>query len=248
MGGLSTEDILRKTVRRLKKSRLPTPAKILDIGSGHGELIAMMRGALSCKTYACDCTTGLMRLPDQEVAQIDLNTDALPYPDAFFDAVTCTEVVEHLENFRHMLREAGRVTKPGGTVILTTPNILNLKSRVKFFASGFWNLFGPLPSQNRQGATLQGHITPVSCFHLAHALMESGFNRIALGIDKINKSSACLLLPAYVPIRIMNCFVLRKEQRRYNSIDPGNRQLVRNMNSVKALLGRTVILSGIKKN
>ncbi|MCE5336227.1 MAG: class I SAM-dependent methyltransferase [Desulfobacteraceae bacterium] len=247
MGGLNTEDILRKTLRRLKKSRLPKPARILDIGSGHGDLIALMRKSLPCETFACDCTASLMRLPDQEVSVIDLNREGLPFPDAYFDAVTCTEVVEHLENFRHMIKEVGRTVKPGGVAVLTTPNVLNLKSRVKFFASGFFNLFGPLPSGNRQSATLQGHITPVSFFYLAHSLMENGFAKIELHIDKVNKSSACLLLPAYLPIRLMNHFVLGKEQRRYHSIDEGNRRLVRSVNGLKTLLGRTIIVTATKK-
>lgn len=46
----------------------------------------------------------------------------LPYPDDSFDLVWCTEVVEHLRNPKILFEEIGRVMRPGGTAVLTTPN------------------------------------------------------------------------------------------------------------------------------
>ena len=51
----------------------------------------------------------------------DFNIDQLPFPEGKFDLVTCTEVFEHLENYRHALREAARVLKPGGLLVVSTP-------------------------------------------------------------------------------------------------------------------------------
>jgi 2-polyprenyl-3-methyl-5-hydroxy-6-metoxy-1,4-benzoquinol methylase len=56
--------------------------------------------------------------------------------------VTCIETVEDLENYREVVREIYRVLQPGGVAVFSTPNILNLRSRLRYLSSGFYNLFG----------------------------------------------------------------------------------------------------------
>jgi SAM-dependent methyltransferase len=45
----------------------------------------------------------------------------LPYPDATFDRVICSEVMEHVHDYRGAARELARVTRPGGRVAVTIP-------------------------------------------------------------------------------------------------------------------------------
>lgn len=53
--------------------------------------------------------------------------DEFPFDDSEFDVVLCMEVIEHLiYSPTHMLAEAHRVLKPGGTLLLSTPNSINL--------------------------------------------------------------------------------------------------------------------------
>lgn len=47
---------------------------------------------------------------------------SLPFPDATFDAAYATEVIEHCDRPEAWLREVMRVVRPGGRVLLTTPN------------------------------------------------------------------------------------------------------------------------------
>ncbi len=50
--------------------------------------------------------------------------EPFPYPDGHFDTILCGEVLEHLnEDPMYMMSEINRVTKPGGRLVLTTPNI-----------------------------------------------------------------------------------------------------------------------------
>jgi SAM-dependent methyltransferase len=50
------------------------------------------------------------------------NGEYLPFPDNYFNAVMCTEVLEHTSDDRSTLQEIFRVTKPGGTLLLSTPH------------------------------------------------------------------------------------------------------------------------------
>jgi SAM-dependent methyltransferase len=68
---------------------------------------------------------------------VDVN-HGLPFPDASFDLIWCSEVIEHLESPEAFVRECNRTIKPGGKLVLTTPN------------SAFWlypvaRLFGMTP-------------------------------------------------------------------------------------------------------
>ena len=57
------------------------------------------------------------------VHSFDLERDAYPYPDGSFDVVVCCEILEHLlVDPMHMMVEIHRVLKPGGHLLLTTPN------------------------------------------------------------------------------------------------------------------------------
>jgi SAM-dependent methyltransferase len=59
-----------------------------------------------------------------EVHNFNVERDPFPYPDNFFRAVLCCELIEHLQSDpMHMLWECNRVLAKGGYLILTTPNI-----------------------------------------------------------------------------------------------------------------------------
>jgi 2-polyprenyl-3-methyl-5-hydroxy-6-metoxy-1,4-benzoquinol methylase len=56
-----------------------------------------------------------------ECLKVDAN-QRLPFDDDSFDLIWCSEVIEHLEKPDFALSELRRVTKPGGLLVLTTPN------------------------------------------------------------------------------------------------------------------------------
>ncbi|HYF37371.1 MAG TPA: class I SAM-dependent methyltransferase [Prosthecobacter sp.] len=218
----------------------------LDIGAGRGTLIGRIQQNLKVESAACDYTSELMQLPGQKVDIANLNEQPLPYPDASFDIVTATEVIEHLEHFRRVVREIHRVLRPGGICILSTPNILNLNSRLRFLGFGFWNLFGPLPVKHSALYSTGGHINPVSWFYIAHALLDSGFENVTPHIDKVQRSALPKLVLLYPWIWLASRLAMAKERRRFKTLDEANEPLVRGMNTVEMLLGRTVLAKAIK--
>ena len=218
----------------------------LDIGAGRGALIQRVTSRLGVTASACDYTDALMELPGQRVDVANLNHESLPYADASFDVVTATEVIEHLEDFRRIVREIQRVLRPGGVCVLSTPNILNVKSRLRFLGFGFWNLFGPLPVRHSDLYTTGGHITPVSWFYVAHAMLDAGFEGLEPHIDKVQRSAVLPYLLLAPWIHLSGARALRKERERYHTLDAANEPLVRAMNSRALLLGRTVIALGRK--
>lgn len=247
--GLSTSSILLAAAKMAKEIQ-PTNslyARHLDIGSGHGDLIVLLREKqLVNHSDACDYTHTLMQLPDVEVHVADLNHQPLPFADQSFDLVTCTEVIEHLEHYRETLREIHRVLKPGGRVVLSTPNILNLKSRIRFFVYGFYNLFGPLHARESALHTTGGHINPVSCFYLAHSLLDARFDDLHLSIDKKQGTSLFWLIWFYLPIRFFAQLTTRKEKSKYQTIDQHNEPYVQQINSIDVLTGRTIVVGCTK--
>jgi len=244
---MSIDDIHERVLALLQADpRATTWRSYLDIGSGNGDLIRRVTGRWNLVASACDYTDGLMELPGQRVDVANLNHAALPYADASFDVVTATEVIEHLEDFRRIVREILRVLRPGGVCILSTPNILNLNSRLRFLSFGFWNLFGPLPVRHSELYSTGGHINPVSWFYVAHAMLDAGFVGIEPHVDKVQRSALAKFVLLAPFIRLFGALALRRERERYRTIDPANEPLVRAMNSTPLLLGRTVIALGRK--
>ena len=241
-------DAIYSSVERGVKGRLKHDApRCLDIGAGSGDLLALLRQTWpAMKAEACDYHIERFALRDVPITRLDLNTHPLPYPDASFDLVTCSEVLEHVENYRAVLREIRRVLKSGGLMVVTTPNVLNMKSRLRYLVCGFTNLFGPLPVKNQDRFQTSGHVTPIPYFYLAHAMLDCDFRDLQLDTDKLQGSSRALSA-LFAPLV---CFgwnqFLRLERNRYRTLGKENEPYVAQHNSRIIKLGRTIVVSAFK--
>jgi len=243
---LSTDKILNVAAnlaaKMIGENTRSASIKHLDIGSGHGELIEILRSKLNLISSACDYTEKLMALKDVSVDVVDLNVEKIPYTDNQFQLVTCTEVLEHLEHYRETIREIHRILDTDGVFVLTTPNILNLKSRVRFLVFGFYNLFGPLHFKESELHSAGGHINPISLYYVIHSLVDAGFKEFEITIDKRQGTSWFWMILLYLPIQLFSYVIRRREKARYQTIDEHNEKYVLHMNSIDILLGRTLVI------
>ena len=214
----------------------------LDIGAGRGALIERLNARFKLESQACDFHVENFK-GNAPIKKIDIDKQPLPYGDAEFDLVTCSEVIEHLENYRALVREARRVLRPGGLLVLTTPNVLNAYSRLRYVASGFANLFGPLPVKGDKLYSAGHHIMPIPYFYLAHALLDADFQALELDTDKLQKTSVlCLLLLA--PLILPGWWLFwSREENKYRTLTPDNRAEVARHLSWPLLTGRTLVVA-----
>jgi len=149
-------------------------ARILDAGAGEGALSDALRRR-GYRVIVSDKDPAGFHSRTIPFVQADLNA-TLPFASGSFDAVVSAEVLEHLENPHHLAREFARIVRPGGTLVVTTPNVLQVYSRIHLLLLGTFDFFDAL-SENREEAFRgqKGHINPVGFPELRYALERAGF-------------------------------------------------------------------------
>lgn len=120
--------------------------RYLEIGAGSGNIALTVLGKYDELVLTELSNVRLNELSklfkDQakvKVIQHNIDNDTLNYPDGYFDIVVMLAVIEHLIDPAIALGELGRVLKPGGRLIIDTPNIAKWTRRIKL-------LFGYFPS------------------------------------------------------------------------------------------------------
>ena len=143
-------------------------AKAYRSGCGQRGVISPLAGRFAVKS--ADVVSEGFRLHGTiPFHHADFNTSFHENLGKAFDAATALEIIEHLENPRHFLRECMALLKPGGTLILSTPNIDTPRSILRFLTRGHFRQFDDMDYNT------SGHITPLSQWQLEKMVQESGW-------------------------------------------------------------------------
>ena len=169
--GASSDAIYRMVARALGQ-RSARGELIIDLGCGNGMLLPFVRGRFD-RYVGVDAIRHESFPGDAEFIKCDLDNCRTPLPDACADLAVGVEIIEHLENPRAFFRELARLTRPGGWVVVTTPNQLSLLSLFTLIVKRRFSAF--------QDAHYPAHLT---------ALLEVDLRRIAAECNLIDVTIA----------------------------------------------------------
>ena len=113
---------------------------LLDVGCGTGNLWAHVAGLFD-RYLGADVVRHPGLPADLPFCQVDLDVQRVGLEDGVADVVAAVETIEHLENPRAFFRELVRLARPGGWVVVTTPNQLSLLSKLTLVLKNQFNAF-----------------------------------------------------------------------------------------------------------
>jgi 2-polyprenyl-3-methyl-5-hydroxy-6-metoxy-1,4-benzoquinol methylase len=113
---------------------------IVDVGCGSGRFRAAL-GNRPLRYIGVDAVRYGGFPSGAEFLLADLDRDVVPLGDDTAQAVVALETIEHLENPRRFVRELTRIVRPGGTVVVSTPNQVSLLSLLTVVTKHRFNAF-----------------------------------------------------------------------------------------------------------
>ena len=121
--------------------------RLLEIGFGPGHVLYNLRNRFEelygVELSSCRAEKAKDAFQDAGVANVQVTTgnieDGLDFPDGYFDCIVWADVIEHVMNLWAAMKEIRRLLRKGGCLLTTTPNIAELRRRLKL-------LFGTFPS------------------------------------------------------------------------------------------------------
>jgi SAM-dependent methyltransferase len=233
---------LHSTVMKILE---PMPrGRILDCPAGEGALAERLVAA-GFEVRSCDLYSELFRLDGVEIKRGDLS-GTLPYTSESFDYIASLDGLEHIDSPPNAFREYQRLLKPGGHLILSVPNIMNIEERLKWLLFGYTSHFKPLSDQSKTKINfdyagkdeIAVHANPIGYNEIRYYLEKNGFAIQGVYRDR-KKANQWLYWPIVALIRLLA--KLTPEARRK---DRWTEELA---SDAVLLGGNTIIIHSIKQ-
>ncbi|MBT6733722.1 MAG: methyltransferase domain-containing protein [Gammaproteobacteria bacterium] len=154
-------------------------------------------------------------------------TESLDIDDNAIDIIICQEGIEHVPDQYNLLKEFNRILKKGGDLILTTPNISNIRSKISclFTESDMWkrmpcteiDSIWHIDEQSKK--FYFGHLFLIPVNHLKTLLTINGFHEIIYKKTRISKSSVLMglfIYPFFLISNILAFFSYTKKNQHIN--------------------------------
>lgn len=162
--GFSSEPIYRMAERTIREWDLPYTSMVLDLGGGAGHFAKSLIRYFKY-VHLLDFAPAIQ--PKRIICSSGNLNNSLPYSDSTFDAVVSLEVIEHLENPRHFVREIARILRVNGRCFISTPNQISLSSKLCLLLRSQFQQF--------QDSCYPAHITALLPIDLLRITAEAGF-------------------------------------------------------------------------
>jgi SAM-dependent methyltransferase len=149
--------------------------RILDIGCGDGSFAARFRR--DAEVFGVDVSQQAIDLAKEvgvSAYKADVSCERLPFENGFFDVVYMGDVIEHLLDPDFAIKEASRVMKPDGVLVLSTPNLASWLNRCLLLL-GLQPLFSEVSTVRHFGRPGRGDFKPVGHLRLFTLCALKGF-------------------------------------------------------------------------
>jgi SAM-dependent methyltransferase len=148
---------------------------LLDVGCGKGNLWPILKGKFD--RYLGSDVFRYEEFPSEgSFHLINLATGRVELPDASADVVCAVETIEHVENPRALARELTRLAKPGGWIVVTTPNQLSWLSKLTLVICDEFNAF--------RAGSYPAHLTALLTVDLRRIAGECGWTEVIVEYTK----------------------------------------------------------------
>lgn len=145
---------------------------VLDLAAGSGAWLSRLCDAGFHPLCGVEFNSAAFRFPNARHVAADLNGPFASEIGGMFHLVTAIEIIEHLNSPYDFLRQAYGFVKPGGYLLVSTPNFANLVGRLKLLRSGELRYFDA--AQYRYNH----HISPIPAEVMTLMLQDVGFEVI----------------------------------------------------------------------
>ncbi len=195
---------------------------VVDLPAGQGESSRRLKEA-GAEVHPFGLFPATFRIDGLDCARADM-TKPLPIADGFADFVLCQEGIEHLPDQYHSLCELCRILRPGGRLLLTTPNYSNMRSRFSYFfsESEMYKLMPPNEIDSVWFSNLGdggddlyfGHVYSIGIQRLRLFACLAGLEIHKIHPTAVNKASLGLLLLTWPLVLLVNYSACRRAMRK----------------------------------
>ncbi len=212
----------------------PGPSSLaLDLSAGNG-LSSRMLAERGWRVISTEYKT---HRPGWIAANLN---DDLPFRGERFDLVAMLEVIEHLADIPHVIREIARVLRPGGVAIVTTPNRLSVSSRIHYLLSGFYKgRRAPLHYRYRVEDGRNWHVMGLNDLHWI--AWGAGLRMDAVGRSR-RKLRSRIFAPILYPLIAGFSWLLYVHNVKDSEQRQINRELFRFMTSPSLLMDENIVM------
>lgn len=251
---IGSHDIASTVERFITDNRHRFDGKtVLDVPAGTGRT-ARLLDSLGARVIALDLFPERFDHPSIECSCADLN-DILPVDSDSVDIVVCQEGIEHISDQPAALRELARILRPGGQLLLTTPNSSNLRSRLSYMLgeSEHYKLMPPneidtvwfSSSDKSRARVYYGHSFLIGFPKLRFLSRLAGLSVKEIYYDRANNLSAALLLPLYPFVLLTGVTSYRRAMRKRPGVSSEKKKGVYREVLKAAINPRNLIVSHI---